>query len=147
MAPPKHSRAALLALLLAAACIWKPAAAAPGAVLQQEQRHSAAPPLPPPLASLACSLAGGWCPGDDAAPQPRLPRARCADGSSSCSSGNGTDPGLQPQPHKPLWPLSLADLVGLGAAAAALLLAASGGLGGGAILVPIYLMVLGACFS
>lgn len=146
MAPPK-SRAAALALLLAAACICVPVAAVQrGAGLRQEQRQSL--PLPPPLASLACSLAGGWCPGDDADPQPRLPDVKCTVGSSNCSNGSGMDP--TSQPHKPLWPLSTADWAGLGAAAAALLLAASGGLGGGAILVPLYLMVLGtqstACF-
>lgn len=48
------------------------------------------------------------------------------------------------QAHKPLFPLSTRDIVGLILAALGLALSASGGLGGGGILVPLYLIVLRA---
>lgn len=44
--------------------------------------------------------------------------------------------------HKPLFPLSVRDIIGLTLAALGLALSASGGLGGGGILVPLYLIVL-----
>lgn len=93
----------------------------------------AALPLPP---TLACALAGGWCPADET--EQRAPL-----GSGSSSSDAARRSSLEPMPHKALWPLNANDWAAFGAAAAALLLAASGGIGGGAILVPLYLMVLG----
>lgn len=48
------------------------------------------------------------------------------------------------QAHKPLFPLSARDIIGLILAALGLALSASGGLGGGGILVPLYLIVLRA---
>lgn len=47
-------------------------------------------------------------------------------------------------PHKPFWPLDWRDLVGYGFAALSLFIAAGGGIGGGGILVPLYILVLGA---
>ena len=47
-------------------------------------------------------------------------------------------------PHKPFWPLDWRDLVGYGFAALSLFVAAGGGIGGGGILVPLYILVLGA---
>ncbi len=46
--------------------------------------------------------------------------------------------------HKPLWPIDWTDILGIGLASFALLLAAGGGIGGGGILVPLYIVVLGA---
>ena len=45
--------------------------------------------------------------------------------------------------HKPLWPLGTRDFLGFGIATLGLFIAAGGGIGGGAILVPVYLIVLG----
>ena len=47
-------------------------------------------------------------------------------------------------PHKPLFPLSWQDWVGYGFAAISLFIAAGGGIGGGGILVPLYILLLGA---
>lgn len=117
----------LLALLLSAICCHCAAG---------EQQHggwsiAAQQDPPPPLDSVACALAGGWCPPAHEAAPP-----------GGHSNGTSAEPGPE-QRHKELWPLNGADWVGLGAAAVALLLSATGGLGGGAILVPLYLMVLG----
>ena len=45
--------------------------------------------------------------------------------------------------HKNLWPLGTRDFLGFGIATLGLFIAAGGGIGGGAILVPVYLIVLG----
>lgn len=45
--------------------------------------------------------------------------------------------------HKSLWPLGTRDFLGFGIATLGLFIAAGGGIGGGAILVPVYLIVLG----
>ena len=45
--------------------------------------------------------------------------------------------------HPDLFPLTVRDAVGFSLAAGALLVAAGGGIGGGALLVPIYLIILG----
>ena len=47
-------------------------------------------------------------------------------------------------PHKPLFPLSWEDWVGYCFAAISLFIAAGGGIGGGGILVPLYILLLGA---
>ena len=46
--------------------------------------------------------------------------------------------------HKRLWPLSARDVAGFLIAAVGLFIAAGGGLGGGGILVPVYILLLGA---
>ena len=46
--------------------------------------------------------------------------------------------------HKRLWPLNARDVAGFLIAAAGLFIAAGGGLGGGGILVPVYILLLGA---
>lgn len=136
----------LLALLLVASSCRGAPESHEGGSLPLAAQQPWLPPLPPcrdALGSLACTLAGGWCPAHEAG----LQHSRCSDGSGGCSNGtsngssNGTQPG--PQQHKPLRPLDRTDWLGLGTAAVALLLAATGDIGGGAILVPIYLMVLG----
>lgn len=48
------------------------------------------------------------------------------------------------EPHKPLFPLKREDWVGYGFAAISLFIAAGGGIGGGGILVPLYILLLGA---
>ena len=52
--------------------------------------------------------------------------------------------GYAPDPHKPLLPLAWQDWVGYGFAAISLFIAAGGGIGGGGILVPLYILLLGA---
>ena len=52
--------------------------------------------------------------------------------------------GRAADPHKPLFPLSWEDWVGYGFAAISLFIAAGGGIGGGGILVPLYILLLGA---
>lgn len=47
--------------------------------------------------------------------------------------------------HKKLWPLNWEDVVGFFVAAVGLFIAAGGGLGGGGVLVPVYILLLGAC--
>jgi len=49
--------------------------------------------------------------------------------------------------HKPLWPLSWRDFAGFGVAVVGLFIAAGGGLGGGGILVPVFILLLGASCS
>jgi hypothetical protein len=49
--------------------------------------------------------------------------------------------------HKPLWPLSWRDFAGIGVAIVGLFIAAGGGLGGGGILVPVFILLLGASCS
>lgn len=90
----------------------------------------------------ACTLAGGWCPPHDLAITQRVVHSISSSISSSIGS-SGPDAPEPPAAHKALLPLSRGDALGLAAASLALLLAASGGIGGGAILVPLYLMVLG----
>ena len=46
--------------------------------------------------------------------------------------------------HKRLWPLSARDVAGFLIAAVGLFIAAGGGLGGGGILVPVYILLIGA---
>ena len=46
--------------------------------------------------------------------------------------------------HKRLWPLNARDVAGFLIAAVGLFVAAGGGLGGGGILVPVYILLLGA---
>ena len=46
--------------------------------------------------------------------------------------------------HKRLWPLDARDVVGFLISAVGLFIAAGGGLGGGGILVPVYILLLGA---
>lgn len=97
----------------------------------------------------ACALAGGWCPPHDLAITQQgwaVLNASSSSIPSSSSSSHGPDEPEPPAGHKPLRPLSRDDAWGLAAAGLALLLAASGGIGGGAILVPLYLMVLGEGF-
>lgn len=119
------------ALLLACGTL---ALAVPSSASEQSERAQP-PPLPPPLgASTSCALAGGWCPS-----------TASHDGAAAAGSHSNSLAGGVGQ-HKSLWPLAPTDWLGLGAAAAALALAASGGIGGGAILVPLYLMVLGERF-
>ena len=50
---------------------------------------------------------------------------------------------VEHQLHKSLWPLGMRDFLGFGIATLGLFIAAGGGIGGGAILVPVYLIVLG----
>ncbi|KAJ1445674.1 hypothetical protein M885DRAFT_625964 [Pelagophyceae sp. CCMP2097] len=45
--------------------------------------------------------------------------------------------------HKRLWPLDVADVLGVSAAVLGLIIAAGGGIGGGGMLVPIYVLVMG----
>ena len=45
-------------------------------------------------------------------------------------------------PHKNLWPLDINDITGIFLAAFIILLAASSGIGGGALLVPLYLIIM-----
>lgn len=48
--------------------------------------------------------------------------------------------------HKPLWPLNWRDVVTVIFAAISAFVAASAGLGGGGVLVPLFLLILGATF-
>lgn len=134
--------AALLLLLAAAGCATHKLH--PGndvdAVAAQQAAETAdglAAPLPPPLPppSLACALGGSVCPTEP------------AERPSLLTSAGGGNSDVETEPHKALWPLDRADALGLGLAALALLLAASSGIGGGAILVPLYLLVLGEGIS
>lgn len=49
-------------------------------------------------------------------------------------------------PHKSFWPPDWGDIVGYTFAAVSLFIAAGGGIGGGGILVPLYILVMGALF-
>lgn len=49
--------------------------------------------------------------------------------------------------HKPLWPLNWRDVVTVIFAAISAFVAASAGLGGGGVLVPLFLLILGAIFD
>lgn len=119
---------ALLAAALLAAAICSVHGKQASSIGYQQDNDYSLPPLPH---SAACALAGGWCPSEPAE-QPQWLAGLNESGNSSSRV-----------PHKPLWPLAPRDWLGIGAAGLALLLAASGGIGGGAILVPLYLMVLG----
>ena len=51
-------------------------------------------------------------------------------------------PPPEDEPHKPLWPISNRDIASISLAAFIVVLASSSGIGGGALLVPLYLVIL-----
>ena len=116
------------------------------------------PDAPPPLSpqagrgpryyssggSTSCLLAGGWCPQHELLLLPASAAAAAVAPRSATIPPAGPD--ASRPPHGPLLPLDASDVLGLCLAAIVLVLSASGGIGGGAILVPLYLIVLGGCF-